>query len=84
MIDQIRKLAAEALKVDFPSAVDGTQFTVGYVRGFIAGCTSVTREQILEAVAPFMHDEFVKGQETPADEECADAILALLNGENDV
>lgn len=56
---------------------------VGFIEGFIAGRTSVTREQILEVVAPFMHDEFVQGQECPADEECADAVLALLNGEND-
>lgn len=57
MIDQIRKLAVEALKVDFPSAVDGTQFTVGYVRGFIAGRTSVTRRQIAEELSKhhFIH-----------------------------
>lgn len=51
-----------------------------YVRGFIAGRTSVTREQIEDAINTLSWGYIVDG---PSVAEIARTVHELLNGEND-
>ena len=88
--DQLRTLAeAEARKIPqqptfpaLPSLPIGFTNKVreGFVQGFIAGRTSVTREQIEGAINALSWGDMVDG---PSVAEIARTVHELLNGEND-
>lgn len=89
MTDQLRALAeAEAAKIPqqptitaLPSLpIDFTnKVREGFVQGFIAGRTSVTREQIVDVLVMSPLSDYA-GTEMGPINRTADAVLALLNG----
>ena len=73
---------AEALKrVNRMEIVDGKE-AVGFRNGFIAGRTSVTREQIVDVLVMSPLSDYA-GTEMGPINRTADAVLALLNGDTD-
>ncbi|MFA5606634.1 MAG: hypothetical protein WDA07_05545 [Leucobacter sp.] len=54
---------------------------LGYVRGFIAGRTSVTREQIANATCSAMDEESYQGEPCDACVMQAEVVVRLLRGE---
>ena len=86
MTDQLRTLAEAEAKNEFHP--DRQPFNLydarrlGYVRGFIAGRTSVTAEQIADDTCRAMVGETYDGEPCDACVMQAEVVVKLLNGEN--
>jgi len=88
MSDQLRTLAEAKSQIAFPVPElhmlkeIRKERRIGYVEGFIAGRTSVTREQIVDVLVMSPLSDYA-GTEMGPINRTADAILALLNGGTD-